>query len=160
MFQKITLIGRLGDDPQLRRTPDGIAVCNFSIATTETVSKTKADGSERPCPKGWKESYNGKNWELTTWWRATAWHKMAENVAQYQEKGSQVFVECVLNGEAVDGYQNPRVWTGKDGIARASNEVTVHTIKFLGGKGGNGNGGATTSLQPPPNLPDEDDSFF
>ena len=61
MFQRVTLIGRVGQDPQMRYTPDGTPVTNISVATTEVVSKTMPGGGERPCPQGWKESYNGKN---------------------------------------------------------------------------------------------------
>ena len=61
MFQRVTLIGRVGQDPQMRYTPDGTPVTNISVATTEVVSKTLPGGDERPCPTGWKESYNGRN---------------------------------------------------------------------------------------------------
>ncbi len=134
MFQRVTLIGRVGQDPQMRYTPDGVAVTSFSLATTETVSKTMFDGRERPCPQGWKESYNGKNWELTTWWRVTCWRKMAETANQYLSKGQQVFVEGTVSGEAAEGSQNPRVWTGNDGVARASFELTARDFKFLGSR--------------------------
>ena len=135
MFQRVTLIGNVGQEPQMRYTPDGVAVTNFSVATTETISKTTFDGRERSCPQGWKESYNAKNWELTTWWRVTCWRKMAETINQYLKKGSQAFVEGTVSGEAAEGSQNPRVWTGNDGVARASYEVTASTVKFLGGRG-------------------------
>ena len=99
----------------MRYTPDGTPVTNISVATTTTVSKTQFGGGERPCPNGWKESYNGKNWELTTWWRVTCWRGLAETVNQYVTKGMQVFVEGEVSGEAANGTQNPRVWTGNDG---------------------------------------------
>ena len=77
------------------------------------------------CPTGWKESLNGKNWELTTWFRVTAWRKLADAVNQYLEKGSQVFVEGELRGDASDGSQNPRIWTGNDGEHRASTRPSL-----------------------------------
>jgi len=131
MFQRVTLIGNVGQDPQMRYTPDGTPVTNLSVATKTSVNKERNPN----CPTGWKESYNGRNWELTTWWRVTCWRGLAETVNQYVNKGMQVFVEGEVKGEAVDGSQNPRVWTGNDGTARASFEITARTVKFLGGRG-------------------------
>jgi single-strand DNA-binding protein len=134
MFQRVTLIGHVGQDPQMRYTPDGTPVTSFTVATKETISKKKFDGSERPCPAGWKESYNGRNWEVTTWWRVTCWRNLAETVNQYVTKGNQIFVEGIVQGEPTDGTLRPRVWTGNDGIARASFELTARDIKFLGSR--------------------------
>ena len=69
MFHRITLIGFVGQEPQMRYSPDGTPVTNFSVATRQVVSKERVAG----CPQGWKESLNGKNWELTTWFRITCW---------------------------------------------------------------------------------------
>ena len=134
MFQRISLLGRLGSDPQMRYTPEGTPVASFRLATSEFISKQTANG-ERPCPAGWKESYNGRGYELTTWWDVTCWRGLAETVNNYLSKGRQVFVEGTVKGEAVDGSQNPRVWTGNDGEARASFELTAQTVKFLGSAG-------------------------
>jgi single-strand DNA-binding protein len=128
MFQRVTLIGRVGQDPQMRYTPDGVPVTNFSVATTTARSKARAP----ECPAGWKESYNGKNWELTTWWRVSVWRDLAETVNQYVTKGMQVYVEGEVTGEAADGSLNPRVWTGNDGVARASFELTARMVRFRG----------------------------
>ena len=149
MFHRITIIGFVGQEPQMRYTEDGTPVTNFSVATRQVVSKERVTG----CPAGWKESLNGKNWELTTWFRVTAWRKLAEAVNNFLEKGSQVFVEGELRGDAVDGSQNPRIWTGNDGEQRASYEVTARTVKFLGKR--EGNGGAPVG-EPPPGGEDED----
>ena len=130
MFQRVTLIGRVGQDPQMRYTADGTPVTSFSVATTTLVSKER----NPDCPTGWKESYNGRNWELTTWWRVTAWRQLGEMVNQYVTKGMPLFVEGDVRGEAVNGTQNPRVWTGSDGVARASYEITARTVKFMGGR--------------------------
>lgn len=70
-YNKIILIGHLGRDPELRYTPSGKAVCDFSLATTE-----KANGQER-----------------TTWFKVTVWGQRAELLGQYVSKGSQVYVE-------------------------------------------------------------------
>jgi single-strand DNA-binding protein len=152
MFQRVTLIGRVGQEPQMRYTPEGVAVTNFSLATSQVVSKTARDGGARPCPQGWKESYNGKNWELTTWWRVSCWRGLAETVNTYVTKGRQLFVEGVVNGEASDGSQNPRVWTGNDGVAKASYELTARDIKFLADRSDE----RSTEQEPPPDLPDYD----
>ena len=149
MFHRITIIGFVGQEPTMRYTEDGTPVTNFSVATRQVVSKERVTG----CPAGWKESLNGKNWELTTWFRVTAWRKLAEAVNNFLEKGSQVFVEGELRGDAVDGSQNPRIWTGNDGEHRASYEVTARTVKFLGKR--EGNGGAPVG-EPPPGGEDDD----
>ncbi len=74
MFHRVTIIGFVGQDPSMRYAPDGTPVTNFSVATRQVVSKERV----AECPKGWKESLNGKNWELTTWFRVTTWRKLAE----------------------------------------------------------------------------------
>ncbi|HNS49915.1 MAG TPA: single-stranded DNA-binding protein [Anaerolineae bacterium] len=104
MFHRVTIIGFVGSDPTMRYTPDGTPVTNFSVATRQVVSKERC----QECPSGWKESLNGKNWELTTWFRISCWRKLAEAVNEFVAKGSSVFVEGELRGEAVEGSQNPR----------------------------------------------------
>jgi len=153
MFHRLTIIGFVGQDPQMRYTPDGTPVANFSVATRQIVSKERV----AECPQGWKESLNGKNWELTTWFRVTTWRKLAEACNTYLSKGSQVFVEGELKGQAVEGSQNPRIWTGNDGEHRASYEVTARTVKFLGRR--EGNGGAPIG-EPPPEGYEEDSLPF
>ncbi len=137
----------------MRYTPDGTPVCNFSVATRQVVSKERVAA----CPAGWKESLNGKNWELTTWFRVTCWRKLAEAVNEFVGKGQQVFVEGELRGEAQNGSQNPRIWIGNDGEHRASYEITARTVKFLApsGAGNRDNGGAPLG-EPPPGGEDED----
>lgn len=145
MFQRVTLIGHVGQDPQMRYTPDGSPVTSFTVATKTTVGKTKTPN----CPSGWKDSYNGKNWELTTWWRVSCWSQLAETANQYVTKGMLVFVEGEVRGDAANGSQNPRMWTGNDGVARASFELTARTIKFLSGRA-EGAGGAPPAGEAPP----------
>ena len=153
MFHRITLIGFVGQSPSMRYTEDGTPVTNFSVATRQVVSKERV----ATCPQGWKESLNGKNWELTTWLRVTCWRKLAEAVNEFVGKGQQVFVEGDLRGEAQNGSQNPRIWTGNDGEPKASYEVTARTVKFLApsGAGNRDNGGAPLG-EPPPSGEDED----
>ncbi len=144
MFHRVTLIGRVGQDPQMRYTADGTPVTSFSVATTTKISKDRSP----ECPAGWKESYNGKSWELTTWWRVSAWRQLGETVNQYVTKGMQVFVEGEIRGEAANGAQNPRIWTGNDGVARASYDINARTVKFLSGRE-EGGGGAPAGEAPP-----------
>jgi single-strand DNA-binding protein len=150
MFHRVTLIGHVGQEPQMRYTPDGTPVTNLSVATKTAISKDRTPEA----PAGWVESYNGRNWELTTWWRVTCWRGLAETVNQYVQKGMVVFVEGEVNGEAANGSQNPRVWTGNDGVARASYEVTARTVKFLS-RVGETTAGAPTG-EPPPEGFEED----
>ena len=137
MFQRLTIIGRVGQEPQMRYTPDGAPVTSFSVATTERISKQTPNG-ERPCPQGWKESYNGRHWEITTWWNITCWRGLAETTNRYLSKGRLVQVEGTVKGEAEGGTLRPRVWTGNDGVSRASFELTARNVLFLGGGGDNG----------------------
>ena len=157
MFQRVTLIGNVGRDPQMRYTPDGTPVTDFSLATTTTLSK-----STRPeCPAGWKESYNGRNWELTTWWRVTTWRQLAETCNQFLSKGSQVYVEGELRGAAANGTQSPQVWTGSDGVPRASYELTARMVRFIGRRGERAEGlGPEEPEEPPPGFVEENDIPF
>jgi single-strand DNA-binding protein len=116
MYHKILIVGNLGRDPEMRYTPDGTPVTNFSVATNRRW--TNADGSPG---------------EETVWFRVTAWKRMAEVCNQYLQKGRQVFIEGQMKPDSATG--GPRVWTGNDGTARASYEVTALTVKFLGGRG-------------------------
>jgi single-strand DNA-binding protein len=107
MFQQLILVGNLGSDPELRYTADGTPVANFSVAVNRTW--TKEDGSHG---------------DETTWFRVTAWRKLAEIASQYLKKGRQVLVVGRVSG---------RGYVGTDGTPRASLEVNADTIKFLGG---------------------------
>lgn len=87
MFHEVTIIGNLVRDPEMRYTPGGTAVTNITVATSTKVSKEKTP----ECPKGWKEGYQGKNWEQTIFFKVSIWRGMAEAVNQYCAKGSQIF---------------------------------------------------------------------
>ena len=116
MYQKITIVGNLGRDPEMRYTPDGTPVTHFSVATNRRWNRP--DGSQA---------------EETVWFRVTAWRRMAEVCNQYLQKGRQVLVEGRLQADPATG--GPRVWTGNDGAPRASFEISALTVKFLGGRG-------------------------
>lgn len=114
MFQKLTLIGNLGNDPEMRYTPTGQQVTTFSVAASEK----------------WTGQDNQLH-ERTVWFRATAWGKTAETCNTYLKKGSKVYIEGRLTA---DEKGSPRLFTRKDGTMGASFEVTVTTIKFLSPK--------------------------
>ena len=157
MYHKVVLIGNLGQDPEMRYTSGGAAVTNFSVATKTAISKERTP----ECPDGWRDSYNGRNWELTTWWRVTAWRQLAETCNQYLSKGSQVYVEGEVRGVAVNGSQNPRVWTGSDGVPRASYELTARVVRFIGARGGQADSmGPEEPEEPPPGFVEENDIPF
>ena len=141
MYQKLIIMGNLGGDPEMRYTPDGTPVTNFSVATNRKWNNP--DGSQG---------------EETIWFRVTAWRKLAETCNQYLSKGRQVFVEGRLTPDKATG--GPRVWTGNDGKPRASYEMTADTVKFLGGPRGEG-GEASTSFQeaPPPEMGESEIPF-
>ena len=106
---KIILIGRVGGDPEMRFTPDGVAVTSFSLA---------ADRSTRQ-PDG---SYKGE----AEWFRISAWRKLAETCNQFLNKGKLVYVE---------GSLRTRTYDGKDGQKRTSLEVNADRVLFLDKQG-------------------------
>ena len=116
MYQKIVVVGYLGRDPEMRYTQDGTPVTNFSVATSRKYNK--GDGTQV---------------DETTWFRVSAWRRLAEVCNEYLQRGRLVLVEGRLNP---DENGNPRIWTGNDGEPRASFEITAQTVKFLGGGGG------------------------
>ncbi|OGO41756.1 MAG: hypothetical protein A2Z04_08235 [Chloroflexi bacterium RBG_16_57_9] len=124
-YQSLTVVGFVGQDPELRYTPDGTPVTTFSVATN----------------RRWT-TQDGGTGEKTTWFRVTAWRKTAEVVAQYVSKGRQVLIEGELDGDENGG---PRIWTGQDGKARARFEMRARTVQFLGSRS---EGGAPSAARP------------
>ncbi len=120
MFQKVTIIGNLGGEPDTRYLQSGTSVCSFSVATNRKW--TNSDGS-----KG----------EETVWWRVSAWGKLGEICQQYLNKGQLVLIEGQITPDRETG--NPRVWTDNNGQARASFEIRADTMKMLG-RGGDDTG--------------------
>ena len=106
-FNKITIVGYLGKDVETRYLPDGTAVGNFSVATTEKMKK------------------GGESHELTTWFRVSVFGKLAEVCAQYLQKGSQVYLE---------GRLSQQEFSDRDGNKRTSREVKASEVQFLGAK--------------------------
>jgi single-strand DNA-binding protein len=112
-FNKITVVGHLGRDPVLRYTPQGTAVCDFSVATSERRSGGGGGDSQ----------------DITTWFKITLWGKQAEVANQYLSKGKQVYIE---------GRLRQTEYTDRDGMKRTSLEVNATDIQFLGARGEDG----------------------
>jgi single-strand DNA-binding protein len=140
MYQKVILAGNLGRDPEMRYTPDGTPVTSFSVATSERW--TGQDGQQQ---------------ERTTWWRVTAWRRLAETCNQYLSKGRPVLVEGRMNPDPETG--NPRVYTRSDGTPGASYEVTALTVKFLGSREGAAGPEELRDEDVPPEADMEEDSI-
>ena len=108
MYHSITIVGNLGKNPEMRYTPSGQAVTNFSVASTREYSRS-----------------DGERVKETTWFRVSTWGKQAEACNQYLGKGSKVLVVGTLNP---DEHGGPRIWGDPP---RASFEVTASTVRFL-----------------------------
>lgn len=107
---KVILVGRLGQNPEVRYTPSGAAVANFSVATNES----------------WTDK-SGQKQERTEWHRVVVWGKLAELCNQYLAKGRQVYLE---------GRLQTRQWQDKDGQTKYTTEVQAQTVQFLGAGAG------------------------
>lgn len=106
-FNKIIVVGNLGRDPELRYTPQGNAVCDFSVATNEK-----------------RRDKSGELQSVVTWFKITLWNKQAETASKYLTKGSSVYIEGRLRIEE---------WTDRDGNNRYSLEVNATDMQFLSG---------------------------
>lgn len=127
MLNKVILIGRLGRDPEVRYMPNGEAVCNFSVATSEA----------------WNDR-NGQRQERTEWHNITMYRRLAEIAGQYLKKGSQVYLE---------GKIQSRKYTDKSGIERAAYDIIVNEMKMLGGGGNDGQQAQQAQNGTPPAPP-------
>lgn len=106
-YQYTVIIGNVGRDPELRYTPSGVAVCDFSLAVT----------------RRWNDRQSNERREETTWFRVTCWRQLAEIANQYVVKGRQVMVAGRVGASA---------YIGQDGEARASLELTALDLQLLG----------------------------
>lgn len=151
---KVILIGNLGSDPEVRYTPDGVPVANFSLATTES----------------WNDRNTGERQERTEWHRLVIWRRQAEVAQQYLKKGSKIYVE---------GKLQTRSWDDQSGQKRYTTEIVVFDMQMLdsrgegGGSGGGGGGrdagynaggqnagpAAQPDAPPPPGGDDDDLPF-
>ncbi len=131
-FNKITIVGNLGRDPELRYTPQGTAVCNISVATSEK-----------------RKDKSGEFQDVTTWFRVTLWGKQGENASKYLQKGNPVYVEGRLRVEE---------WTDRDGNNRHTLEVHGTDLQFLGNARNNDENSDSSSNNSPENDFDSGDS--
>ena len=134
---KVILMGNLGKDPEVRFMPNGEAVCNFSIATTDN----------------WKDK-NGEKQERTEWHNIVMYRKLAEIAGEYLKKGRPVFIE---------GRLQTRKWQTKEGQDRYTTEIIAESMQMLGGRasaGGSSSGTSSgTSSAPSPAASQGNDEF-
>lgn len=123
MLNKVILIGRLGKDPETRFMPNGEAVCNFSVATSES----------------WK-GQSGQLQERVEWHNVTMYRRLAEIAGQYLKKGSQVYLE---------GKIQTRKYQGKDGVERTAYDIIANEMKMLGGVNNDGQQAQAETPTPP-----------
>ena len=114
---KVILIGRLGQDPEIRYTPSGGAVANVTLATSEQ----------------WKDKQSGDKQERTEWHRVVFFNRLAEIVGEYLKKGSQVYVE---------GRLQTRKWQDKEGNDRYTTEIVAGEMQMLDSRGSGGSSSA------------------
>ncbi len=108
---KVTLIGNLGADPEIRYTNSGSAVANIRLATAES----------------WRDKETGETQERTEWHRIVFFSRLAEIVGEYLKKGSQVYIE---------GRLQTRKWQDRDGHDRYTTEIVANDMQMLGSRGG------------------------
>ena len=138
-LNKAILIGNLGRDPEVRYTPGGLAVANFSIATSESWSNK-----------------NGEKETRTEWHRIVAFGKLGEICGEYLSKGKQVYIE---------GRIQTREWDDKEGVKRYTTEIVAAQMLMLGAKDGQGSGSYADSQssgdkETPNSIPADDDIPF
>ncbi|MDD1792067.1 single-stranded DNA-binding protein [Enterovibrio makurazakiensis] len=113
---KVILIGNLGNDPEVRYLPNGGAVANLTVATSET----------------WRDKNTGENKEMTEWHRVVMYRRLAEIAGEYLKKGSKVYLE---------GRLQTRKWQGQDGQDRYTTEIVANEMQMLDSRSGGGMGG-------------------
>ncbi|KJV08022.1 single-stranded DNA-binding protein [Methylocucumis oryzae] len=114
MLNKVTLIGNVGQDPDVRYMPDGSAVATLSIATS----------------RRWKDKSTGERKESTEWHRVVIFRELAKIVSDYVKKGQQIYIE---------GSLRTRKWQGSDGQDRYTTEIIANVMHMLGRKEGGSN---------------------
>ncbi len=110
---KVILVGNLGKDPEVRYSPNGSAVANVTIATSES----------------WKDKTSGEKQERTEWHRIVFFGRLAEIAGEYLKKGAQIYVE---------GRLQTRKWQDKDGKDRYTTEIVANEMQMLGSRAGAG----------------------
>ena len=130
MYQKVEIIGNVGRDTDLRQTPGGQSVASFSVATNRSYTES-----------------SGERIKETTWFKVTAWGKMAEFCHAYIKRGGLVFVEGRFTPDKTSG--GPRIWRRQDDTYHASYEIIAQNIKLL----------SRQSNEEPVMLPPEEDEY-
>ena len=125
---KVTLIGNLGNDPEVRYSGNGNAVANVSLATAES----------------WRDKDSGEQQERTEWHRVVFFGRLAEIVSEYLHKGSQIYVE---------GRLQTNKWQDKEGNDRYTTQIVANEMQMLGGRAGTSN-----NKEPAPESDDTVDS--
>ena len=120
---KVIILGRLGQDPDVRTTASGTQIVNLNVATTE-IGRADEQGNRQ---------------EQTEWHRITLFGRMAENAAQYLRKGSQVYIE---------GRLQTRKWQDQSGADRYSTDIVGNEMQFIGGRSDGGGSSSGFSQQP------------
>ena len=108
---KVILVGNLGKDPEVRYMPNGNAVANITLATSES----------------WKDKQTGEQQEKTEWHRIVMFRRLGEIAGEYLKKGSQVYIE---------GKLQTRKWQDNSGNDRYTTEIVANEMQMLGGRGG------------------------
>lgn len=121
-FNKIVVVGYLGRDAEIRYLPDGTAVSNFSVATTEK-----------------RKDRSGESQETTTWFRVNLWGKQADALNQYLTKGRQVYVE---------GKLSQQEYTDRDGNRRTSLDIRASDVQLLGSRSDESHSGGSSFSSP------------
>ena len=121
-INKVILVGNVGADPETRYMPNGNAVTNITLATSET----------------WKDKNTGEQQERTEWHRVTFYQRLAEIVAEYVRKGSKLYVE---------GRLQTRSWE-QDGIKRYATDIIANEMQMLDSRGSGGGGSSGGNYQP------------
>ena len=120
---KVILVGNLGKDPEVRYMPNGNAVANITLATTES----------------WKDKQSGEQQEKTEWHRIVMFRRLGEIAGEYLKKGSQVYIE---------GKLQTRKWQDDSGNDRYTTEIVANEMQMLGGRGGGGSAGFSSDSAP------------
>lgn len=122
---KVIIIGNLGQDPEIRYMPNGNAVANITVATTET----------------WKDRNTGENQERTEWHRVVLFRRLAEIAGEYLKKGAKTYIE---------GKLQTRKWQDQNGQDRYTTEIVADQLQMLDSRGSGGGGGFGESSGKPP----------
>jgi single-strand DNA-binding protein len=137
---KVIVVGNLGQEPEVKFMPNGDAVCNITVATSET----------------WKDKASGEQRESAEWHKISAFGRLAEIMGEYLHKGSKVYIE---------GKLKTRKWQDNNGQDRYSTEIVASEMQMLDSKGGGGtkqqatNAGQRPPQQQAPAQPMSNDGF-